>query len=132
MIFIWSTEAGGMGMKRFLILSILIVFVAVSYAGPNKVGWTGPDFHQDRFEKDRKECMDSIDTNLNSEGFGKALEECLDTKGYKYQASQDKNPSHEDKDPPSVWAIIGAILFLPLFLTFPNLGGGLNKNNNQP
>jgi len=113
-----------MGMKRFLILSILIVFVTVSCAGPNKAGWTKPDFHQDQFEKDRKECMDSIDKNLNSQTFGKALEECLETKGYKYQASQDKSPSYEDKDPPSVGAIIGAILFFPLILLFPNIGGG--------
>ncbi len=65
-------------MKRFLILSILIVFVTVSCAGPNKVGkvgWRKPDFSQYKFEIDRKECIDSIDKSLNSEVFGKALEE---------------------------------------------------------
>ncbi len=41
-------------MKRFLILSILIIFLTVSCAGPNKVkvGWTKPDFRQDQFEND--------------------------------------------------------------------------------
>ncbi len=111
-------------MKRFLILSILTVLVTVSCSGSNKVGWTKPDFHHDQFEKDREECMDSIDKNPNSQTFGKALEECLETKGYKYQASQDKNPSYEDKDPSSIWATIGAILLLPLILLFPNIGGG--------
>jgi hypothetical protein len=71
-------------MKRFLILFVLIAFVTVSYAGPNKVGWTKPDFRHEQFENDRKECIDSIDTNLVSEAFGKALEECLSEKGYKY------------------------------------------------
>jgi hypothetical protein len=72
-------------MKRFLILFVLIAFVTVSYAGPNKVGWTKPDFRQDQFENDRKECNDSNDKNLVSDFFGKALEECLAQKGYKYQ-----------------------------------------------
>ena len=71
-------------MKRFLILFVLIAFVTVSYAGPNKVGWTKPDFRQDQFENDRKECFDSIDKDLFSEAFGKALEECLAKKDYKY------------------------------------------------
>jgi hypothetical protein len=69
-------------MKRFLILFVLIAFVTVSYAGPNRVGWTKPYFQQDQFENDRKECIDSIDAILVSEVFGKALEECLEKKGY--------------------------------------------------
>jgi len=85
-----------MSMKRFLILSILIVFLTVSCAGPNKVGWTKPDFRKDQFENDRKECSDSIDKNLNSEAFGKALEECLAEKGYKYQTSQDAEKTKKE------------------------------------
>jgi hypothetical protein len=85
-----------MSMKRFLILSILIVFLTVSCAGPNKVGWKKPDFRQDQFENDRKECGDSIDKNLNSEAFGKALEECLAEKGYKYQTSQEAEKTKEE------------------------------------
>jgi hypothetical protein len=87
-----------MSMKRFLILSILIIFLTVSCAGPNKVkvGWTKLDFRQDQFENDRKECVESIDTNLDSEAFGKALEECLGNKGYSYQTSQDAEETKEE------------------------------------
>jgi len=69
-------------MKRILILSNLIVFLMVGCVGPNRVGWTKPYFQQDQFENDRKECIDSIDKNLDSEAFGKGLEECLEKKGY--------------------------------------------------
>ncbi len=67
----------------------MIVFVTVSCAGPNKVGWRKPDVRQDQFDKDRKECIDSIDKNLNSEAFGKALEECTSKKAYQYQTIQN-------------------------------------------
>jgi len=85
-------------MKRFLILFILIVFVTMSCAGPNKVkvGWTKPDFLQDQFENDRKECIDSIDKNLNSDAFGKVLEECLGKKGYTYESTQDAEKTKEE------------------------------------
>lgn len=73
-------------MKRFLILFILIVFVAESYAGPGNARWM---VSQDEFEKDRKECIESIDKNLSSESFGKALEECMAEKGYQYQPPQN-------------------------------------------
>ena len=74
-------------MKRFLILFTLIAFVTVSCAGPNKVRWTGrgSDFRQDKFEEDRKGCIQSIDQDLHSEAFGQALEECLAWQGYKYE-----------------------------------------------
>ena len=71
-------------MKRFLILFILVVFVTVSCAGPNKVGGTKPTFN-DEFVKGRWECIQSIDSNQDSEAFGKALKECLAKKGYKRQ-----------------------------------------------
>jgi hypothetical protein len=61
-----------------------------------KVSWTKPDFRQDQFENDRKECVESIDTNLDSEAFGKALEECLGNKGYSYQTSQDAEETKEE------------------------------------
>jgi hypothetical protein len=56
-------------MKRFLILSILIVFLTVSCAGPNKVGWTKPDFRQDEFERDREDCFQTYNSNLDSDPF---------------------------------------------------------------
>lgn len=74
----------------------------MSCAGPNKLGWKKPDFRQDQFEKDRnqfgndrKECSDSIE-NLNSEAFGKAVEECLEKKGYTYQSTQDAEKTKEE------------------------------------
>ena len=70
-------------MKRFLILSILIVFLTVGCAGPNKVG------KLKTLEKDWKECSESIDKNLNPGAFGKALDECLEKKGYEYMSSKN-------------------------------------------
>ena len=55
---------------------------------PGQIGWDGREgkyFRQDQFEKDRKECIQSIDQDLDSEAFGKVLEECLAWKGYKYE-----------------------------------------------
>jgi hypothetical protein len=49
-----------------------------------KYQWTKPDFNQEAFEKDRWECMNSIDKSLVSEAFGNALDECLGKKGYTY------------------------------------------------
>jgi hypothetical protein len=84
-----------MSMKRFLIFFTLIAFSVVSCAGPDKLGWTKPDFRQDQYENDRKECIDSIDKNLDSEAFGKALEECLEKKDYTYQTSQETEKTKE-------------------------------------
>ena len=73
-------------MKRFLILFIVIVFAEESYAGAGNARWM---VSQGEFEKDRKECIESIDKNLSSEAFGKALEECMAKKGYQYQPPQN-------------------------------------------
>ena len=81
-------------MKKILILSNLIAFLVVSCAGPSKVGWTKPDFRQDRFENDRNECIDSIDKNLDSETFGKTLEDCLNKRDYMFKAAE-ASPSGE-------------------------------------
>ncbi len=100
-------------MKRFLILSILIVSLTVSCAGPNKVGWTKPDFHQDQFEKDRKECSDSINKNLNSE----ALEECLEKKGYEYKKAEEP-PSGNKVTAKDIGVIALVIVLSPLILAY--------------
>jgi hypothetical protein len=105
-----------MNMKRFLILFILIVFLTVSCAGPNKVGWTKPDFRQDQFEIDRKECSDSIDKNLNSEAFGKALEECLEKKGYEFKKAEE--PPSGNKVLGTVGVIALLIVLSPLILAY--------------
>jgi hypothetical protein len=87
-------------MKRFLILSILIVFVAVSCAGPQvKYRWTKPDFNQEQFEKDRRECIDSIDRDgVSSEDFQKAFDDCFVKKGY-------ERPQKKEYQPPS-WGLL--------------------------
>jgi hypothetical protein len=91
-----------MTMRRLLISFTLIAFVIVGCAGPNKVGSTKPNFLQEQFEKDRIECSDSIDKNLNSEAFGKALEECLAKKGYGYKKAEEAAPSgNKTEEPPS-------------------------------
>ena len=104
-------------MKRFLILSILIVFVAASCAAPNKVGWTKPDFHQDQFENDRKECIDSIDKNLDSEAFGKALEECLKKKDYEFKKAEDP-PSGNKVTAKDIGIVALVIVLSPLILAY--------------
>jgi hypothetical protein len=101
-----------MSMKKFFILSILIVFLTVSCAGPNKVGWTKPDFRQDQFENDRKECIDSIDKNLDSEAFGKALEECLEKKDYEFKKAEE---------PPSGKEVLVGVGVIALFIVLSPL-----------
>jgi len=60
-------------MKRFLILSMLIVFVTVSCAGPNKVGGKKDNFPQDQYEEGQKERIESYN---NSPTFWQVLR-CL-------------------------------------------------------
>jgi cytochrome c-type biogenesis protein CcmH/NrfG len=74
-------------MKRFLILLISIVFVTVSCAGPSKVRWTKPDFHQDQFEKDREDCIQAVKDDPEQK---MTVEECLAKKGYESEPSSDK------------------------------------------
>jgi len=101
-------------------MSILIVFLTVSCAGPNKVGWTKPDFRQDQFENDRKECIDSIDKNLNSEAFGKALEECLEKKGYEFKkAEEPQEPPLGNKVTAKDIGIVALLIVLsPLIIAY--------------
>ena len=99
-----------MSMKRFSILFILIVFVTVSCAGPNKVGWTKPDFHQDEFEKDRKQCIQTLDERLDPAAFGKALEECLAKKRYKYETSPESSAENRKKVLTIIGLSVGVIL----------------------
>jgi hypothetical protein len=104
-------------MKRILILSNLIVFLIVGCVGPNKVGWTKPDFRQDQFENDRKECIDSIDKNLDSEAFRKKLEECLREKDYWFKAAGDQ-PSGTKLTTQQVLLIPILIALSPLILAY--------------
>jgi hypothetical protein len=117
-----------MSMKRFLILSIVIVFLTVSCAGPNKVGWTKPDFRQDQFENDRKECNESIDKNLDSEAFGEAREECLEAfgkafgeclekKGYEFKKPEEP-PSGNKVTAEDIGLIALFIVLSPLIIAY--------------
>ena len=101
-------------MKRFLILSILIVFLTVSCAGPNKVRHRIPDYLQNEFENDQKECSDSIDKNLNSDVFGKALEECLEKKGYIFE----EPPSGKKVTAKDIGLIAIVIVLSPLIIAY--------------
>ena len=101
-------------MKRFLILSILIVFLTVSCAGPSKVRYRIPDYLQNEFENDQKECSDSIDKNLNSDVFGKALEECLEKKGYIFE----EPPSGKKVTAKDIGLIAIVIVLSPLIIAY--------------
>ena len=107
-------------MKRFLILFTLIAFVTVSCAGPSKVkvSWTKPDFRQDQFENDRKECIDSIYQNLNSNAFGKALEECLEKKGYEFKILEKVGPSAALVTAKDIGLIALFIVLSPLIIAY--------------
>jgi len=78
-------------MKKFVILIIGIAFVTVGCAGPNKVGWTKPDFRQDQFDKDREDCIEAVKDNPEQK---LAVEECLAKKGYE---SEPQPPSDKEK-----------------------------------
>jgi hypothetical protein len=75
-------------MKRLSILFTLILFVTASCAGPNKTGWTKRHFSQDEFEKDRKECMQTLNKNSYSQTSG-LLTDCLVQKGYEYNGPRE-------------------------------------------
>ena len=82
-------------MKRFLIFFVLIAFVTGGCAGLNKVGWAKPDFDPNEFNKDQEECIVSIDKDLPSQDFAKALKECLGKKNYKYYQAEAKNRKYQ-------------------------------------
>jgi len=112
-------------MKRFLILFIVIAYSVVGCAGSNK--WTKPDFDPGDFETDREECIQSIDQNLVSEAFGKALEECLVEKGYKYHRTEVKHSQAKYSNLTTTEAILLCIVLIPLGTAFLILsaGGGI-------
>ncbi len=106
-------------MKRFIILLSLISFVTVSCAGTNRVkaGWTKPDFRQDQFENDRRECIDSIGKNLDSEDFGKALEECLEKKDYEFKKAEEP-PSGNKVTAKDIGLVALFIVLSPLIIAY--------------
>jgi hypothetical protein len=98
-------------MKRFLILSISIVFVTVSCAGPSKVRWTKPDFHQDQFEKDREDCIQAVQDGLEQK---LTVEECLAKKGY--ESEPQPPPDKEKSKTAEIAKNVGAVLLVVVFV----------------
>jgi len=96
-------------MKRFLILSVLIVFVTVSCASPSKVRWTKPDFRQDQFEKDREDCIHAVKDDPEQK---MAVEECLAKKGYESEPSSDKEKSKTAEIAKNVGAVMLVVVFV--------------------
>jgi hypothetical protein len=96
-------------MNRFLILFIVIVFVTVSCAGQKK--WTKPDFRQDEFEKDRKDCIQAVSVNPEQ---NKSVEECLAKKGYEFEPPSDKEKAETAetaKTVGKVFVVTGLVAF---------------------
>ena len=111
-------------MKRFLILSILIAFVTVSCAGPNKVGWTKRDFRRDKFEKDREECIQTLNNNLDTQTSG-VFDDCLARKGYEYQTQPESPLDKEDKVKTVGKVLLGVaviVVAVPLLVVLLALG----------
>ena len=113
-------------MKRFLILSILIVFVTVSCAGPNKVGWTKHDFRRDKFEKDREECIQTLNNNLYSYSqTSGVVDYCLAVKGYQYQPQSESYFDKKDTAETVGKVLLGIaviVVMVPLFVGLLALG----------
>jgi len=116
---------GVMGMKRFLILFILIVFVTVGCAGQKK--WTKPDFHQDEFVKDREECLQAV---KNDPQAALTFEECLAKKGYESEPepSPDKGKAKAVKIAKTAGKVFlvtaGIVVLVPLAVALMFLGSG--------
>jgi hypothetical protein len=104
-------------MKRFLILSLLIVFLTVSCAGPNKVGWTKPDFRQDEFERDREDCFRTYDNSPDLDPFEKVVDECLAKKGYENKKAEEP-PSGNTITAKDIGLIALVIVLSPLILAY--------------
>jgi len=96
-------------MERFLILSILIVFVTVSCAEQKK--WTKPDFRQHEFDKDREECLQAV---KNDPQTSLTLEECLAKKGY--ESEPEPSADEEKAKAVKVAKTAGAVFLVTLAL----------------
>ena len=101
-------------MKRFLILSILIVFLTVSCTGSNKE--VKPGVRPGDIEKDTQECIQSIDPTRSQ-----TFTDCLTKKGYTKSMNEKWREwcrTHEEilvSINPYVWADV--ILTTPVVLT---------------
>jgi hypothetical protein len=111
-----------MSMKRFLILFIVIAYSAVGCAGSNQ--WRKPDFQQEAFEKDRGECIQTIDKKLVSEAFGRALEECLSEKGYKYRQAEYKHRQVEYREWTTAEKVLLCAVLIPVGVAILILSAG--------
>jgi hypothetical protein len=96
-----------MSMKRFVILFISIVFVTVNCAGPNKVGWTKPDFRHDQFEKDREDCIEAVKDEPEQ---NVSVEECLTKKGY--ESEPEPSSAQEKAKTTEIAKTVGKVLLV--------------------
>jgi len=94
-------------MKRFVILFISIVFVTVNCAGPNKVGWTKPDFRHDQFEKDREDCIEAVKDEAEQ---NVSVEDCLTKKGY--ESEPEPSSAQEKAKTTEVAKTVGKVLLV--------------------
>ncbi len=90
---------------------------AVKRAAADRYGQTPWLLSQEVFEEDQKECTESIDKNLDSVAFGKALDECMDSKGYQFQTVKPVPAGVK------VLAIAGIIVLLPIAVALLAVGG---------
>jgi hypothetical protein len=74
------------------LLADCLAWKGYEYTGPSQVRWTKPDFSQDQFEKDRKDCVQAAQDGLEQK---LTVEECLAKKGYESepQPSSDQENS---------------------------------------
>jgi len=74
------------------LLADCLAWKGYEYTGPSEVRWMKPDFSQDQFEKDRKDCVQAVQDGLEQK---LTVEECLAKKGYESepQPSSDKEKS---------------------------------------
>ncbi len=104
-------------MKRFLILSILIAFATVSCAGANKAGWTKRDFRSDKFEKDREECIQTLNNNLDSYSQTSGVVDDLEKEGYEFKKAEEP-PSGNKVTAKDIGLIAIFIVLSPLILAY--------------
>jgi hypothetical protein len=104
-----------MTIKRLLILFILVTYSVVGCAGANRAA--KPDGPPGDIEKDREECMQSIDKN----GYH-TFTDCLAKKGYKLKSNQKLSEwwsKHREEILVSInpYVLADVILTIPIVLT---------------
>jgi hypothetical protein len=98
-------------MKKFLILFTLITYSAAGCAGSNRL--TEAERMSIQFNKDREQCIQSMDKDLSSEGLGKILQEC-DKKNYKYHQAEVKDSQVKYNNLTTAERILLSLILIPV------------------